>query len=161
MRVSLFSFFLVVIILMPLSCRNKESKAMIDSSRDLYSYGDDQWYVNEEYGMALQIPKGYMPSKHSEYFMTNHGSEIFNRDSTIRIYVSAYYDVLDESDRLASEAEFKVKHPDAYSRFVVAQGIYYELTAFCDDKKSEEEFLALTKYFEKFPQGPQGLLPAR
>lgn len=140
-----------------LTVRLGEPAKCISYLRDYCKVGDDYWYVNLSFDMALQLPEGFMPDECSNLGMVSHGARIANPDSPIVIYVSAWYDVLTEDEREDILKLRREERPDEYIRQVVVQGIEYTLTVE-NWKDSKPEFEAMLPYLEHFPEGPHGVI---
>lgn len=143
-----------------LTARLGKPTTCISRLRDYCKVGDEYWYVNLTFGMALQLPDGFIPSEWANLETVSYGAEITNPDVPIIILVSSFPDVLEPEDREELLWLEREAHPDYYIRQVVAQGVVYTLTVI-HEKGSEREFKAMLPYLERFPEGPCGMVPLK
>lgn len=128
-----------------------------DAKRETYSNGSEKWYFCIDWQMCVHLPEGFKAAELSEYVMTHHGADISDAEGKIHIYVSAYYDVIEEDILQKILEEHKADPKDFYiDKFI--NHVWYQMRVVYDDSE-KERFKRIKPLLECFPYGPMGVEP--
>ena len=85
-----------------------EGAKCLDPVKHLFTYEDEYWLFNQDWGGVLEIPKGYIPEDElNQVELSFHGSYVTSPDSTIRIgYYAGWESMTFEEFKDAAQSQF-------------------------------------------------------